>query len=90
MTAGAGGALSLRVTFQPEWDLDAAGATRRGFFASDPRVRTLLRVLLSYPEVRYVVPDRISLDGGASPALLETLARFLDRQSWLVKKVGVS
>lgn len=79
----------LRITFQPEWDPDAPGPGHRGLFALDPRVRTLLRVLLSYPEVRYIVPDRISLDGSASPALLETIARFLDRQTWLVRRVHI-
>jgi hypothetical protein len=79
----------LRVTLQPEWDPEEPGAARRGLFAMDPRVRTLLRVLLSYPEVRYVAPDRISLDAGASPSLLETIARFLERQTWLVKRVHV-
>lgn len=90
MTTEAASAPRLRVTFQPEWDLDAAAPARRGFFAHDPRVRTLLRVLLSYPEVRYVVPDGISLGSDASPALLETIARFLDRQSWLVKRVSIA
>jgi hypothetical protein len=79
----------LRITFQPDWDPDTAAAGRRGLFALDPRVRTLLRVLLSYPEVRYIVPDRISLDGSASPALLETIARFLDRQTWLVRRAHI-
>jgi hypothetical protein len=77
---------SLRVSFRPEWEPEGAG---RGFFAMDPRVRTLLRVLLSYPEVRYIVPDRISLDASTGPALLETIAHFLDRQSWLVKHVVI-
>jgi hypothetical protein len=52
-------------------------------------VRTLLRVLVSYPEVRYVLPDRVSLDAGADPRLLETIARFLERQQWLVRRVTV-
>lgn len=89
MTTAVGGARSLRVTFQPDWDVAAPGSARRGLFAIDPRVRTLLRVLLSYPEVQYIVPDRISLDAAASPALLETIARFLDRQTWLVKRVSI-
>ena len=79
----------LRVTFQPDWDPDGHGTGHRGFFALDPRVRTLLRVLLSYQEVRYVGPDVISLDASASPSLLDTIARFLDRQSWLVKRVRI-
>jgi len=58
-------------------------------FAPDPRVKTLLKVLVSYPEVRYVLPDRITLDATASIPLLETVARFLDRQSWLVRRVSI-
>ena len=77
---------NLRASFRPEWEPEGAG---RGFFAMDPRVRTLLRVLLSYPEVRYVVPDRVSLDPSTAPALMETIAHFLDRQSWLVKHVVI-
>jgi len=52
-------------------------------------VRTLLKVLVSYPEVRYVLPDRISLDAAASAPLVESIARFLDRQSWLVRRVEI-
>jgi hypothetical protein len=85
--ADASAARSVRVTFRPEWEPEGPG---RGFFAPDPRVRTLLRVLLSYPEVRYVVPDRISLDAGVGPTLLETIVHFLDRQGWLVRRVVVA
>ena len=74
---------TIRVLFQKEW----ASAERRGLLAPDPRVRTLGRVLVSYPEVRHIVPDRISLDAGAEPRTLETMVRFLERQSWLVKSV---
>jgi len=42
---------------------------------------------VSYPEVRHIVPDRISLDATAEPRTLETLVRFLERQTWLVKSV---
>ncbi len=59
MTAVANAGRAISVTFEPEWDADTAHAGRTGFFALDPRVRTLLRVLLSYPEVRYIVHDRI-------------------------------
>jgi len=77
----------IRLTFRPEWDPRGAG---RGLFSSDARVRTLVRVLLSYPEVRYVLPDRVSLETGSTPPLLETIARYLDRQTWLVRRVTVS
>lgn len=87
--AAATGARTLRLTFDPAWDPDEPGAGRGGLFAMDPRARTLLRVLLSYPEVRYIVPDRISLDGAAGPALLETIAHFLERQRWLVRRVDI-
>ena len=52
-------------------------------------MRTLLRVLLSYPEVRHIVPDRISLDAGTGSALLDSIAHFLERQHWLVKRVVI-
>ena len=52
-------------------------------------MRTLCRVLVTYPDVRHVVPDRISLEGDADPRTIETVVRFLERQHWLVKAVEV-
>jgi hypothetical protein len=79
----------LRIVFQSEWDPASRASTDCGLFAADPRVRTLVKVLVSYPEVRYVLPDRISLDNDASVALLESIGRFLGRQSWLVKRIEI-
>lgn len=79
----------LRLVLRPEWDPGAADPGRRGLLAADPRVRTLLKVLVSYPEVRHVLPDRVSLDADADPRLLETIARFLERQDWLLSRVSV-
>ena len=84
-----GASRQVRIVFQPAWDPMAAAPGHRGLFSADPRVRTLLRVLASYPEVRHVLPDQVSLDSGASPPLIETIARFLDRQSWLVRRVEI-
>ncbi|MEX2145669.1 MAG: hypothetical protein WED01_01485 [Candidatus Rokuibacteriota bacterium] len=64
-------------------------AEGKGLLASDARVRTLRKVLISYPEVRHILPDRISLDAGADPRTLDTVARFLERQHWLVKSVVI-
>jgi hypothetical protein len=50
-------------------------------------VRTLLRVLVSYSEVRFVLPDRVGLEANADARLVETLMRFIGRQSWLVSGV---
>ncbi len=58
--------------------------------ARDPRVRTLLRVLVSYPDVRYVLPDRVGLEAGADARVIETLMRFLGRQGWLLTRVASS
>lgn len=77
----------LRLAFQPTWGAGMDGAGRGGLLTAEPRIRTLLKVVLSYPEVRYVVPDRISLDAGTDPRLMETIARFLERQDWLVRSV---
>jgi hypothetical protein len=46
-------------------------------------------VLVTYPEVRHIVPDRIRLDAGADPRTVDTVARFLERQQWLVESVSV-
>jgi hypothetical protein len=69
------------VQFRDEW---AGGG---GLFAPDPRVRTLRRVLVSYPDVRHILPDRISLDPDADDRVLDTIAQFLQRQQWLVRGV---
>jgi len=79
----------LRPVFRPEWDPGTGDGGRRGFLAPDPRVRTLLRVLVSYDEVRYIVPDRVSLDGASDPRRLEVLTRFIERQRWLCSGVSL-
>ena len=79
----------LRVAFQPEWAPAAGDPGRRGLLTPEPRVRTLLRVLVSYPEVRFILPDRVGLEGSADIRLVDTLLRFLGRQSWLVTGVTV-
>lgn len=66
-----------------------AAPNGQGLLAADPRVRTLRRVLVSYPDVRYILPDCISLEASADPRTLETVARFLERQQWLVSGVVV-
>src|SRR5262249_31113922 len=83
------GTRSLRLAFETEAEPDASGSGRRGLFAAGSHARTVLGGLLSYPEVRYIVPDRISLDVAAGPVLLETIARFLERQRWLVRRVVI-
>lgn len=61
----------------------------QGLLAQDPRARTLRRVLVSYPEVRHIRPDRISLDATADARTIDTVVRFLQRQQWLVVAVAV-
>jgi len=78
-------ARSIRVTLRPSWGAPEG----KGLLAREERVRTLLRVLVSYPEVRHILPDRISFDAAAEPHLLDTVARFLQRQEWLVHSVEV-
>jgi hypothetical protein len=46
-------------------------------------------VLVSYPEVRFVLPDRVGLEAAADARLIDTLMRFVGRQSWLVTGVTV-
>ena len=83
------GGRELRLIFQDGWAPGPGDPGRAGLLASDPKVRTLLKVLVSYPEVHYILPDRIRLDGAADPRLLESVTRFLERQSWLLKSVVV-
>jgi len=42
---------------------------------------------VTYPEVRHILPDRISLEATTDPRTLETVSRFLQRQQWLVTVV---
>ncbi|MCI0546969.1 MAG: hypothetical protein L0027_06760 [Candidatus Rokubacteria bacterium] len=77
------------LTFAGEWAPSPDEPGRRGLLASHERVRTLLRVLVSYPEVRFVLPDRIGLDAAADPRTVETIERFLGRQGWLIRSVAV-
>lgn len=60
-----------------------------GLLASDPRARTLRKVIVSYPEVRHIRPDGISLEAGTDARTIDTVVRFLERQHWLVASVVV-
>ena len=62
---------------------------RRGLLGSDERLRTLRKVLVTYPDVRHILPDRVSFEAAIDPRTLETVARFLERQQWLVQSVTV-
>jgi hypothetical protein len=74
---------TIRVRFQRDW----IAHERRGLLAPDPRVRTLCRVLVTYPDVRHIVTDRISLDGNVDSRTIDTVTRFLERQHWLVESL---
>ena len=68
-----------------EW----GGVAGQGLLASDSRVRTLRKVLVTYPGVRHILPDRISLEGSSEAAVLDTIKHVLERQQWLVKSVSI-
>jgi hypothetical protein len=42
---------------------------------------------VTYPEVRHILPDRISLEAGTEAKTIETVTKFLQRQQWLVTAV---
>jgi hypothetical protein len=44
-------------------------------------------VLVTYPDVRHILPDRVSLEPSTDPAVMETLKHFLERQHWLLTGV---
>jgi hypothetical protein len=75
----------IQIHFREEW----AGPRGKGLLAPDPRVKTLRKVLVTYPEVRHILPDRISLEPGTDARVLDTVVGFLQRQHWLVKSVAV-
>ena len=79
------GPRAIRVTFQDDWAMPG----HRGLLDVDPRVRTLCRVLVSYPEVRHILPDRVSVDAVAPVETLDSMTRFLGRQRWLIREVAV-
>jgi hypothetical protein len=74
---------AIRAVFRAPWTLPEG----RGFLDGDPRVRTLRRVIVTYPDVRHILPDRISLDASTDARTLETVAKFVQRQQWLVSEV---
>jgi len=80
MTAPAAPPRSIRLVFKGEWT--APGS--KGLLGSDPRLRTLRKVLVSYPDVRHIVPE-----ASADSRTLDAVARFLERQHWLVKSIAV-
>jgi hypothetical protein len=73
----------IRAVFREPWNLPEG----RGFLDSDPRIRTLRKVIVTYPDVRHILPDRISLEPATEARVLETVTRFLQRQQWLVSGV---
>jgi hypothetical protein len=42
---------------------------------------------VTYPDVRHILPDRISLEAATDARTIETVAKFLQRQQWLVSEV---
>lgn len=76
-------ARGILLTLQEEWK-EPRG---KGLLTEDPKVKTLVRVLVTYREVRHILPNLVSLDPDADPYLLETVARFVARQKWLVTAV---
>ena len=78
-------ARAIRVQCRREFALPEG----QGLLTADPRARTLRKVLVSYPEVRHIRPDCISLDATADARTIDTVVRFLERQQWLVATVVV-
>ncbi|HEY7521064.1 MAG TPA: hypothetical protein VIE36_22455 [Methylomirabilota bacterium] len=78
-------ARAIRVQCRREFALPQG----QGLLTQDPRARTLRKVLVSYPEVRHIRPDRISLDAGTDERTIDTVVKFLERQQWLVATVAV-
>jgi hypothetical protein len=78
-------ARAIRVQCRREFALPEG----QGLLTQDPRARTLRKVLVSYPEVRHIRPDRISLDASVDARTIDTVVRFLERQHWLVATVAV-
>jgi hypothetical protein len=73
------------VVLRGEW----SGASGQGLLSSDARVRTLRKVVVTYPDVRHILPDRISLEASAEASVIEALKHLLERQQWLIKAVSV-
>jgi hypothetical protein len=44
-------------------------------------------VIVTYPDVRHILPDRISLEAATDARTIETVARFLQRQGWLISEI---
>jgi hypothetical protein len=61
----------------------------RGLLASDPRAGALRKALVAHPGVRYVLPDRVSLDAAAERRVLEDIVRLVEPHRWLVASVTI-
>lgn len=83
MSPSGADARTIVVSFQSGWE----GSEAKGLLGDDQRLKLLRKVLVSYPEVRHILPNRISLDPEVDLRFLEPLARFLERQQWLIKTV---
>ena len=70
----------LRIVLRNEWKA-------QGMLSSDQRARTLRKVLVTYPDVRHILPDRVRLEAAADAGVVETLRHFLERQQWLLSSV---
>jgi len=44
---------------------------------------------VTYPDVRHILPDRVSLEATTDAAVVQTLKHFLERQQWLLKAVVI-
>ncbi len=44
---------------------------------------------MTYPDVRHILPDRVSLEDTTDTAVVDTLKHFLERQQWLLKAVVI-
>lgn len=75
----------IRIVCRSPWAPPAGS----GLLAPDARARTLRKVLVTYPHVRHIQPCVISVESGADSKVIESMVRFLERQSWLVKSVIV-
>ena len=78
-------ARAIRVQCRREFALPQG----QGLLTSDPRARTLRKVLVSYPEVRHIRPDCISFEATTEARTIETVVKFLERQQWLIASVEV-
>lgn len=72
----------IKIQFNTDWE----NKHKKGLLVNDQKTKTVIKVIISYPEIRHIVPSAIRFDSNVSEKTIETIANFLERQKWMIEK----